>query len=128
MGEIHDDAAQDQARARREERARDLLLAHGADRLSPRPWRPPPVPTSATDLTQYALWHAAELTREELLGALSLVSAARDEQEGVEAGLLFVARGEGLTWSEIADAMGFRSKQACQQHVDRLTARRGNRS
>ena len=121
------DAARDQAQAAREKRARDLLLAHGADELSPRPWRPPPVPTAATDLVQYALWNAADLTREELLGALSLVAAARDEQEGAEAGLLFVARSEGLTWTEIADAMGFRSKQACQQHMNRLTSRQESR-
>ncbi|HHX48443.1 MAG TPA: DNA-binding protein, partial [Brevibacterium sp.] len=79
---------------------------------------------SAVDLSQYALWRSSELTRDELLGALSLLPAARSETESVEVGLLFVARSEGLTWAQIAEAMGFRSPQACQQYVNRLSARR----
>ena len=47
------------------------------------------------------------------------------EVEGLEAGLLFVARSAGLTWAQIAEAMGFNSPQACQQHFSRLTTRRG---
>ncbi|WP_308113358.1 hypothetical protein [Antribacter soli] len=54
---------------------------------------------------------------------LALLPAARDEVEGLEAGLLFTARGAGLTWAQIADAMGYGSPQACQQRYDRLTAR-----
>ena len=41
----------------------------------------------------------------------------------MESGLLFLARSAGLTWAQIADAMGFRSPQACQQHFTRLAAR-----
>lgn len=45
--------------------------------------------------------------------------------EGVETGLFFTARAAGLTWAQIAEAMGFRSPQACQQHYTRLTTRQG---
>ncbi len=99
----------------------------GADQLDARPWRPSPAPPTAADLTQYALWRASDLTPEDLLSALSLVPAAKAEIEGVETGLLFVARSAGLTWAQIADAMGFRSPQACQQYVNRLTARQDKR-
>lgn len=118
----HADSA-DHAQAGRERDAQERILAMGADRLEPRPWRPAPAPPTAVDLTQYALWRASELTPDELLSALSLIPAARAEIEGVEIGLLFVARSEGLTWAQIADAMGFHSPQACQQYVNRLTAR-----
>lgn len=107
--------------------AQERILAMGADRLEPRPWRPAPAPPTAADLTQYALWRSSELTPDELLGALSLIPAARAEIEGVEIGLLFVARSEGLTWAQIATAMGFRSPQACQQYVNRLSARQDKR-
>lgn len=112
------------AQARREHDAQDRLLELGADRLEPRPWRPDPAPPTAVDLTQYALWRAADLDPDDLLSALALLPAARAELDGVETGLLFVARNAGLTWAQIADAMGFRSPQACQQYVTRLNARR----
>ncbi|MFT3662893.1 MAG: hypothetical protein QM809_16410 [Gordonia sp. (in: high G+C Gram-positive bacteria)] len=120
-------ADDDRAQAEREAQARDRLLAHGADALAPRPWRPPPMPPSATELTQYAVSRAGDLSREELLSALTLLPAARAEQDGIESGLLFLARSEGLTWSQIAEAMGFRSRQACQQYADRLNTRGENR-
>lgn len=117
----------DQVQAQRERKARDLLLDKGADQLEPRPWRPDPMPPSAVDLTQYALWRSSELTPDELLGALSLLPAARAEVESAEVGLLFAARSEGLTWAQIAEAMGFRSPQACQQYVNRLSTRQDKR-
>ncbi len=118
----------DHAQARREQEARDRLLALGADELPARPWRPAPVPPSAVDLAHFALWRSAGLAPEDLLHALALLPAARAEVEGLEAGLLFTARGAGLTWAQIADAMGFNSPQACQQHYNRLTARQGGDS
>ncbi|MGO1561678.1 hypothetical protein CZ771_08680 [Actinomycetales bacterium JB111] len=118
----------DQARARREHDAQDRILAMGADQLDARPWRPAPTPPTAADLAQYALWRAVDLAPDELLSALNLIPAAKAEIEGVETGLLFVARSAGLTWAQIADAMGFRSPQACQQYVNRLTARQEKRS
>lgn len=116
-------ARADQARARREQDARALLREHGADRLQPRPWLPAPAPTSAVDLTQFALWRAGHLAADDVLAALTLLPAARAEVDGVESGLLFVARSAGLTWAQIADAMGFNSPQACQQHFTRLNNR-----
>lgn len=118
----------DQAQGQRERDAQDRLVELGADRLEPRPWRPAPVPPTAVDLTNYALWRSAELGRDDLLGALALLPAARAEVEGVEIGLIFAARGEGLTWTQIAEAMGFHSPQACQQYVARLSARQDKRT
>jgi hypothetical protein len=36
---------------------------------------------------------------------------------------MFAARGLGITWAEMARALGLNSPQACQQRLDRLTAR-----
>ncbi len=118
----------DQSQADRERAAQEHILALGADQLEPRPWRPAPMPPTASDLTQFALWKAANFSSEDLLSALTLLPAARAEVEGVEAGLVFLARSQGLTWSQIAEAMGFRSPQACQQHVNRLTSRQESKS
>ncbi len=120
--------AVDQSCVHGEREARDRLLDRGADQLEPRPWQVADAPPPAIDLTQYALWRSSELTPDELLGALSLLPAARAEVESVEVGLLFAARNEGLTWAQIAEAMGFRSPQACQQYVNRLSARQDKRA
>jgi hypothetical protein len=121
-------ASSDHAQARREKEAREQLLRLGADQVDARPWRPPPVPPSAVDLANFALWRASELAPEGVLSALALMPAARAEVDGLEAGLLFTARSAGLTWAQIADAMGFNSPQACQQHYDRLTTRKSSHS
>ncbi|MFF3444966.1 DNA-binding protein [Streptosporangium sp. NPDC002721] len=113
----------DHAQARRERDARERLLGLGADALDARPWRPPPVPPSAVDLAQFAVWRCAELGPEDILSALALLPAARAEVEGLESALLFTARSAGLTWTQMAQVMGFNSPQACQQHYTRLTAR-----
>lgn len=113
----------DQEQAQREREAREQLLATGAKDLPARPWRPAPIPLSAVDLTQFAAWRSTDLTDDDLLAALALLPAARAEVEEVESGLLFLARSSGLTWAEMADAMGFSSPQACQQRFNRLAAR-----
>ncbi|GAA3226848.1 DNA-binding protein [Oerskovia jenensis] len=118
----------DHDQARREEGARARLLAQGADALAPRPWQPASVPPSAVDLARFALWRSTDLPPEHLLDALALLPAARAEVDGLESGLLFMARGAGLTWAQIADAMGFNSPQACQQHFHRLSARQESRA
>ncbi|MFF3063643.1 DNA-binding protein [Oerskovia sp. NPDC057915] len=118
----------DHDQARREQDARSHLLARGADTLAPRPWQPSSVPPSAVDLARFALWRSGELPPEHVLDALALLPAARAEVDGLESGLLFTARSAGLTWAQIADAMGFNSPQACQQHFHRLTARHEGRS
>jgi hypothetical protein len=114
--------------ARRERNARQHLLELGADKIEARPWRPAPVPPSAVELAEFALWRSGALAREGVLSALALLPSARAEVEGLEAGLLFTARSSGLTWAEIADAMGFNSPQACQQHFNRLAAKHGAES
>ncbi|MEU1393701.1 MULTISPECIES: DNA-binding protein [unclassified Nonomuraea] len=113
----------DQLQAQREKEARRRLLALGADLLDPRPWQPAPVPPSAVDLTRFAVWRNAGLEPEDILGALALLPAARAEVEAIESALLFTARSAGLTWAQMAEAMGFNSPQACQQHYTRLTTR-----
>ncbi|GLW11373.1 hypothetical protein Misp01_65010 [Microtetraspora sp. NBRC 13810] len=113
----------DHAQADRERDASERLLRLGADALEARPWRPPPAPPSAVDLVQFAVWRNADLDPEHVLSALALLPAARAEVEGLESALLFIARSAGLTWAQMANAMGFNSPQACQQHYNRLTAR-----
>ncbi|MFC0626270.1 hypothetical protein [Kribbella deserti] len=130
MARKHDDAkvligaVDDRAQAQREQKATKQLLKLGADELEARPWRPAPVPPSAVDLVHFALWRSDELGAEGVVSALELLPAARAEVEALESGLLFSARNAGLTWAQIAEAMGFNSPQACQQHYNRLTARR----
>jgi hypothetical protein len=113
----------DQAQAAREQEAQACLMSQGADALPTPPWRPASIPPSAVDLAQFALWRSGELESADIAHALALLPAARAEIEGIETGLLFTARSAGLTWAQIAEAMGFRSPQACQQHYARLTNR-----
>ncbi len=113
----------DYAQADREHDASERLLRLGADELDARPWRPSPAPPSAVDLVQFAVWRNADLDPEDVLSVLALLPAARAEVEGLESALLFTARSAGLTWAQIANAMGFNSPQACQQHYTRLTTR-----
>ncbi|NUW39398.1 DNA-binding protein [Nonomuraea rhodomycinica] len=126
--EIARSAHPDHAQAQREQDARRRLQSLGADALDPRPWRPAPVPPSAVDLVQFAVWRHADLGPEDVLNALALLPAARAEVEGLESALLFMARGAGLTWAQMADALGFNSPQACQQHYNRLAARQDSGS
>jgi hypothetical protein len=60
---------------------------------------------------------------ETALAALQLLPAARAEIDQLETGLLFAARGLGLTWAQMATALGLKSPQACQQRLDRLITR-----
>lgn len=116
-------ARRDREAGDREQAARARWLALGASELTARPWQPASVPPSAVDLVRYAVWRSAEVTGDDLAAALALAGAARAEVAATEVGLLFAARAEGLTWAQIAAAMGFNSAQACQQHFDRLVAR-----
>ncbi len=125
MPRKEDAARADQAQANREREASQHLRRLGAKDIAPRPWRPASVAPSAVDLAQFALWRSASLEPQDLMSALALLPAARAEVDGLESGLLFAARSAGLTWAQIADAMGFNSPQACQQHFTRLTSRQG---
>lgn len=119
----------DQEHAHRERSARERLVALGPGRLDPRPWQPPPVPPSATDLVHAFLWWSGRTPgddpgqREGAVAALELLAAARAELDQLEASLLFTARALDLTWAEMARAMGLNSPQACQQRLDRLQNR-----
>lgn len=112
----------DHAQAQREADARRELLDLGADQLDRRPWQPAPVPPSAVDLIQFFLASNTG-NREAAIAALQLLPAARAEIDQLETGLMFAARGLGITWAEMARALGLNSPQACQQRLDRLTAR-----
>jgi glutathione S-transferase len=129
-----DESANDQWQAQREREAREQLLAAGADQLERRPWQVGAMPPSAVDLIQFFLWRSSstplsepadadqELTQA-VVAALQLLPAARAEIDQLETGLLFAARGLGLTWAQMAEALGLNSPQACQQRLDRLTSR-----
>jgi hypothetical protein len=119
------DAPDDQAQARREHEARALLLDGGADQLERRPWQHGAMPPSAVDLIQFVLWRSSDAAPDKDLAVagLRLLAAARAELEQLETGLMFTARGLGLTWAEMARALGLNSPQACQQRLDRLAAR-----
>ena len=125
MERNREDPHGDHAQAERERASRAHLMAMGADQLPAPPWRPAAIPPSATDLVNYAIWRSSDLTPDGISHALTQLPAARAEVEGLEAGLLFTARSAGLTWAQIAEAMGFKSPQACQQHYTRLLERRG---
>ncbi|MBT2225191.1 DNA-binding protein [Nonomuraea sp. NEAU-A123] len=121
--DIDHTAHAERVQAHREQGASERLLSLGADALDARPWRPSPAPPTAVDLLQFAVWRCDDLDPEDILNALALLPAARAEVEGLESGLLFIARSAGLTWAQMAHVMGFNSPQACQQHFTRLTAR-----
>lgn len=108
-------------------------MARGSDELPRLPWLADGQPHDATMLIRQALWRAntdrsALELPEDLLAAIALLPAARSELDQLEAGLLFVARAEGLTWAQIAKALGVRTAQAAQQRHDRVIARLGGRS
>jgi hypothetical protein len=60
---------------------------------------------------------------EDLTAALTLMPHVRAELDETELGLLVMSRGHGLTWVQIAEALGLGSAQAAQQRHDRLAAR-----
>lgn len=115
----------DRHAAERLERARSRLLADVTTELSDRPWLSGSMPATDSDLVRFAGWRArlADVDREIVLAGVSLLEAARAELEQLEAALLFAARGAGVTWADIAEALGLGSAQAAQQRFDRVWAR-----
>ncbi|MEJ3749467.1 hypothetical protein WEI85_40180 [Actinomycetes bacterium KLBMP 9797] len=104
------------------------LLAGGGAALPPLPWLASGQPHDAVTLIRQALWRANTDRKslevpEDLCAAITLLAAARSELDQLEAGLLFVARAEGLTWALIAEALGLRTAQAAQQRHERVVAR-----
>ncbi|GHF55373.1 hypothetical protein GCM10010218_41090 [Streptomyces mashuensis] len=64
-----------------------------------------------------------EVDRADITAALSLVPLARGEMDQIEAGLMDMARGRGMTWQEIAFGLGLGTPQAARQRHERLTSR-----
>src|ERR1700761_1749832 len=55
--------------------------------------------------------------------ALTLMPLVRAEVDQLEASLLLIARGQGMTWQELAFALGLGSAQAARQRYERLALR-----
>ncbi|MFD4996017.1 DNA-binding protein [Streptomyces buecherae] len=66
-----------------------------------------------------------EVDHTDITAALTLVPLARGEMDELEAGLLQMARGRGMTWPEIAFGLGLGTPQAARQRYERLLARTG---
>jgi hypothetical protein len=111
-----------------EREARERLTARGGEELPRLPWLADGQPHDAYTLIRQALWRAntdrdALELPDDLLSAITLLAAARAELDQLEAGLLFVARAEGLTWAEVARPLGLRTAQAAHQRHERVLAR-----
>jgi hypothetical protein len=59
----------------------------------------------------------------DLAAALTLLPTVRAEVDQLEAGLMQMARGRGMTWSDLAHGLGLGSAQAAQQRYERLRGR-----
>ncbi|WFB05983.1 DNA-binding protein [Streptomyces sp. LX-29] len=59
----------------------------------------------------------------DITAALSLVPLARGEMDELEAGLIRMARGRGMTWPEVAFGLGLGTPQAARQRYERLAGR-----
>lgn len=107
------------------DRARELLDAAGAADLERRPWQHPEQPASDADLVRFAAWAARDPDVDAGIPAagLRLLASARAELDQIEAGLLFAARGTGMTWPQVAAALDLGSAQAAQQRLNRVNAR-----
>lgn len=116
----------DQDRAADLDRARAAVHAAGAAGLDRRPWQHVGQRASDADLVRFAAWAARDAATTDpsvLEAGLRLLAPARAELDQVEAGLLFAARSAGMTWPQIADALGLGTAQAAQQRLTRVVAR-----
>ena len=59
----------------------------------------------------------------DLTAALTLMPMVRAEIDQLEASLLLIARGQGMTWQELAFWLGLGSAQAARQRYERLNLR-----
>ncbi|WP_449060714.1 DNA-binding protein [Planomonospora algeriensis] len=64
-----------------------------------------------------------EVDRADIVAALSLIPQARAQADDLEAGLIRMARGRGMTWQEIAFGLGLGTPQAARQRYERLAGR-----
>jgi hypothetical protein len=91
-------------------------------------------PHEAVRLVSFLLSGAAlledgepEVDQADVTAALSLVPLVRGEMEELEATLLRMARGRGMTWQEIAFGLGLGTPQAARQRYERLAGRAADR-
>lgn len=107
--------------------ARRRLRESGADQLPSLPWLPPGVIADDVTLLRFAMWRAnsavGDASHDDLRAALRLVESARADLDALEAGLMLIARAEGLTWPDIAKHLGVKSPQAAQQRFQRVSTR-----
>ncbi|MFJ5232490.1 DNA-binding protein [Kitasatospora sp. NPDC088391] len=89
-----------------------------------------PGPHEAVRLVAFLLSGAAlaedgepEVDRADLTAALTLLPLVRAELDELEAGLLKMARGRGMTWQDLAFGLGLGTPQAARQRAERLAAR-----
>ncbi|MFC4120571.1 DNA-binding protein [Nonomuraea zeae] len=87
-------------------------------------------PQEAVRLVTFLLSGAAlredgepEVDHDDITAALSLIPLARAEMDELEAGLLQMARGRGMTWQSIAFGLGLGTPQAAKQRYERLIDR-----
>lgn len=115
----------DQSHASILARHRAVLNAAGGRELAARPWQRAGQPVGDGDLVRLAAWKAAdaEVDPEVVTAGLGLMAVARAELDQVEAALLFAARAGGVTYQQIAAALGLGSGQAAQQRMARVLAR-----
>ncbi|WP_283135096.1 DNA-binding protein [Rhizohabitans arisaemae] len=64
-----------------------------------------------------------EVDQADITAALTLIPLVQAEMEQLEASLLLIARGRGLTWQEIAFGLGLGTPQAARQRYERLSGR-----
>ncbi|MGV4981187.1 DNA-binding protein [Streptomyces sp. NRAIS4] len=64
-----------------------------------------------------------EVDQADITAALSLVPLVRAELDELEASLLRMARGRGMTWPDVAFGLGLGSPQAARQRYERLASR-----
>lgn len=107
--------------------ARRRLCESGADQLPRLPWSHPHSTPDDQTLLRFAMWRAnanvGAASHDDLRAALVLLESARSDLDALEAGLMLIARAEGLTWPDIATHLGVRSPQAAQQRFQRVSAR-----
>jgi hypothetical protein len=119
------DAKHDPSDAHRLAAHRTVLNGAGVRDLDRRPWQQGSQPASDMDAVRLAAWRATspEVAPEVVVAGLALLDSARAELDQIEAALLFAARAEGLTFQDIASAIGVTSQQAAQQRMARVQAR-----
>lgn len=126
--DMPDFSLSDQAAAIAEAQARARLSSRLGARLPRGPWLAKRQPVEDVMLLRAASWAATsepELLElpEDVLAALALLTSARREVDQLEAGLLFLARAEGVSWGLIGEALGLRTPQAAAQRSERVAAR-----